>query len=252
MALLAAAALALSCGDDGPAAEAPNSGVPGAACPEALTWEAPEGVNLFANPGFEDGTGPWCSLSTEAWGAPFSVSSRRAHTGQSSAFLELRSEQGVNTRVKGVVSEIAPSEFPELLSGYYYVDRWEQGTPKQYLQIVVIVWQAANIPQEAVELGATNHQIRYIVAGVDSQPTSIGNARYVMVTRDKPKTGRWVFFQRNVRKDFQELWGAVPEDFAGIRVLFEVRWDDRQPSDGATAADVYYDDLYLGPAPASP
>jgi hypothetical protein len=252
--LLTAAALAVSsCGGDGvPSANSAATDIPGAACPEVIAWERPPGENLFANPSFEDGAGPWCSLSTEAWGPPFTVSSKRAHTGKSSASLELRSEEGVDTRVVGVVSEVAPAEFPELISGYYYVDRWEQGTPKQYLQMVVIVWQAANIPQEATALGATNHQIRYIMAGVDSQPTHIGNARYVMVSRDKPKTGQWVSFERNVRQDFQDLWGAVPEDFAKIRILFEVRWDDRQPSDGVTAADVYYDDLYLGPAGGMP
>jgi hypothetical protein len=252
IAVLVAAAVALSCGGDAPSTDLPSTDVPGAACPEVIPWEVPEGENLFVNPSFEEGAGPWCSLSTEAWGAPFSVSTNRAHAGASSAFLELRSEEEVDTRVLGVVSETAPAEFPELISGYYYVDHWEQGTPKQYLQIVVIVWDAANIPQEAAALGATNHQMRYIMAGAESQPTSIGNARYVMVTRDRPKTGEWVFFERDVREDFRELWGAVPENFARIRVLFEVRWDDRQPSDGAAAADVYYDDLYLGPARGSP
>jgi hypothetical protein len=253
-ALLAAAVLMLaSCGGgDVPSAELPSTVVPGGACPEVIPWEHPAGENLLANPGFEDGTEPWCSLSTKAWGAPFSVSSKRAHSGESSAFLELRSEEGVGTRVLGVVREVAPAEFPELLSGYYYVDRWDQGTPKQYLQVVVIVWDAANIPEDAAALGATNHQMRYIVAGVESQPTSITNARYVMLTRDEPGTGDWVFFERNVRQDFQDLWGSVPEDFARIRVLFEVRWDDRQPTDGNTAADVYYDDLYFGPAGAKP
>lgn len=253
-ALLAATALTLaSCGGgDAPSADLPGTVVPGAACPQVIPLEPPAGENLLDNPSFEEGTEPWCSLSTEAWGDPFSVSSKRAHTGENSAFLELRSEEGVATRVLGVVREAAPEEFPELLSGYYYVDRWDRGTPKQYLQVVVIVWGAANIPQEAVELGASNHQMRYIVAGVESQPTSIANARYVMITRDEPKTGQWVFFERNVSQDFQELWGAVPEGFAKIRILFEVRWDDRQPSDGTTTADVYYDDLYLGPAGGRP
>ena len=51
-----------------------------------------------------------------------------------------------------------------------------------------------------------------------------------------------------MRDDFEALWGDVPQDFAGLRIFFEVRWDDRQISDGVSAADVYYDDLYFGPA----
>ena len=35
--------------------------------------------------------------------------------------------------------------------------------------------------------------------------------------------------------------------FHSIRILFETRWDNRQASDGPSAADVYYDNLYAGP-----
>lgn len=206
--------------------------------------------NLFENPGFEEGSEPWCSLTTEAWGKPFSVSQKRAHSGANSALLELRSEEGRKERVYGVLREIESEAFPELLSGYYYVDRWQQGTPKQYLQFVVIVWEASNIPPEVAP--TTNHQVRYVLAGVESQPIQISNARFVMVGTGGPEQGRWVYFERNIRQDFQELWGAVPEGFAKLRVLFEVRWDERQPSDGPSAADVYYDDFYIGPADANP
>ncbi|MDZ4278892.1 MAG: hypothetical protein U1B78_07115, partial [Dehalococcoidia bacterium] len=208
------------------------------------------GANLFANGGFEDGRDPWFSLMTEAWGEPFVVSDRQAHSGEQSALLELRSEDGGPARVHGVVAEVEPEDFPEVLSARYFVERWEQGTPLQYLQIVVIAWNARNIPAEVAQQQVPNHQVRYILAGVDRQPTFISNARYVMLSDGPPATGEWVRFERNVREDFQALWGAVPEDFENLRILFEVRWDERQPADGPSAADVYYDDLYLGPAPA--
>ncbi|OGO51098.1 MAG: hypothetical protein A2148_06995 [Chloroflexi bacterium RBG_16_68_14] len=219
---------------------------------DPVTFEpnvAEEG-NLFANPSFEEGGGPWFSLDTPDWGKPFSVSQRQDHSGASSALLELRSDDGGDARVYGVVQEIAPQEFPDLLSGYYYVGRWEQGTPKQYLQVAVIVHGASNIPPEAAPAG--NHQVRYLLAGVEGPPIEIGNARFVTVGTGEPEQGRWVRFERNVREDFQELWGAVPEGFEKLRVLFEVRWDDRQPADGPSAADVHYDDLYIGPADGGP
>ncbi len=201
-------------------------------------------ANYFSNPSFEEGSEPWCSLETSAWGKPFSVSQRQAQSGANSALLELRStEEGAGSAfVYGVVQELELEEFPDVLSGYYYVDRWEKGTPRQYLQFVVIVFGVPNLSPEP------NHQIRYILAGVDSQPTFISNARYVMLSRDEPKVGEWVYFERNIREDFQELWGGVPEDFGTTRILFEVRWDDRTPADGLSAADVFYDNLYLGPA----
>jgi hypothetical protein len=113
--------------------------------------------------------------------------------------------------------------------------------------VVVIVWEAANLPAELVGR-VTNHQVRYIMAGVAEQPTHISNARYMMVSTDEPAVGEWVPFELNVRQDFERLWGDVPRGYDRIRLLFEVRWDDRQPSDGPSAADVYYDDLYFGPA----
>lgn len=212
------------------------------------TPAAPQQQNLFLNPSFEQGRDPWISLETAAWGRPFSATDRAAHSGSNSALLELRSdeEEAGSVRVYGVVYEMKPEEFPELISGYYCVERWDQGTPRQYLQFVVIALAAENIPEEVAS--STNHQMRYILAGVDSQPTFISNARYVMIARGQPKLGEWVRFERNVRDDFEALWSDVPKGYAGLRVFFEVRWDDRQPSDGVSAADVYYDDLYFGPA----
>ena len=50
-------------------------------------------------------------------------------------------------------------------------------------------------------------------------------------------------------EDFQRLWGAVPQGYEKIRVLFEVRYDDKAQDEGPLEADVYYDDLYSGPLP---
>jgi len=208
--------------------------------------------SALANGGFEAGREPWTSLATESWGPPFELSQAQARSGANSAYLQLRSEDGGATRVYGVVQELGPGELPETLSGYYYVENWEQGTPKQYLQFVVIVTAATNIPQQVVDLDANNHQVRYILAGVDSQPTDIANSRYVMVSTEQPAVGRWVRFERNVRQDFCELWGSLPVGYTGIRVLFETRWDERKDTDPPSSADVYYDDLSWGTAGVAP
>ncbi len=225
-----------------------NAGQSASCADPAQTPAAPQQQNLFLNPGFEEGRDPWISLETAAWGRPFSATDSAAHSGSNSALLELRSddEGAGSVRVYGVVYEMKPEEFPELISGYYCVERWDQGTPRQYLQFVVIALAAENIPEEVAS--STNHQMRYILAGVDSQPTFISNAHYVMISQSQPEPGQWVRFERNVRDDFEALWGGVPKGYAGLRIFFEVRWDDRQASDGVSAADVYYDDLYFGPA----
>ena len=229
--------------------EAPSASVC-AAAPD-LTPTPDPANDLFANPSFEEGPQPWFSLTTEAWGRAFTVGQTEAHSGSSSAYLQLRSSDGGDTRVYGVAQEIAPNEFPHVLSGYYCVERWHKNTPRQYLQFVVIINNAQNIPPEVTQLGASNHQLRYILAGVSTQPTLVQNARYVFITREPPKVGQWVHFERNIGRDVQQLWGDLPVGFTNIRILFEVRWDNRSPSDGASEADVYYDDLYVGPAPGS-
>ncbi len=199
--------------------------------------------NVFANPSFEDGAGPWCILKPPA----FIVSDTVAHSGSTSARLHLQADESEkDTKIAYLVQEIKVEELPEVLSGYYRVENWVKGTKTQYLQFVVIVWGADNAPS-----GFQNHQIRYLLAGTDSPPFVISNAHFVFVGRDDPPVGKWVHFERNVREDFQNLWGAVPQGFEFIRVLFEVRYDNKKVGEGPIAADAYYDDLYFGPAPGS-
>lgn len=202
--------------------------------------EAPAGANLFLNPGFEDGRDPWFSLKPP----DFILSQDLARSGKASALLPLRALEGdTGNKIIYLVQELQPRELPEEISGYYRVERWEKGTEKQYVQFVVIVFGADNMPG-----GFNNHQIRYILSGIDAPPFQIANAKFVFISREEPPLGEWVPFKRNLREDFQELWGAVPEGFENIRVLFEVRYDDKLPGEGPVAADVYYDDLYMGPA----
>ena len=42
------------------------------------------------------------------------------------------------------------------------------------------------------------------------------------------------------------VWGEVPRGVTKLRILFEVRWDDRSADAAPSRADVYFDDLYVG------
>lgn len=42
------------------------------------------------------------------------------------------------------------------------------------------------------------------------------------------------------------------EGFSKIHILFELRHDDKAAGSGEVKADVFYDDLYVGPAAANP
>jgi hypothetical protein len=205
-------------------------------------------ANLFHNPGFESGRAPWCSLHLGEV-APFKVSQDFAHSGESSAYLQMRvpaEEQG-NAKVFYLVQEVTPEQFPELISGYYRVEHWTKGTPKQYLQFVVIAFDVTNLAG-----GYPNYQMRYPLAGISEEPFEIANAFFVFLTKEEPRTGEWVYFERNIKEDFQQSWGAAPEGFSKLRVLFEVRYDDKAAGATPAEADVYYDDLYMGPASENP
>jgi hypothetical protein len=202
---------------------------------------------MFDNGSFEEGEAPWISLSTEAWGTPFRLADGVAHSGEHSAHMEMRAAQEAGAKVFGAVQEVKPKEFPELISGYYRVGQWTRGTGTQYLQFAVIAFGAKNMPG-----GFPNHQIRYLLAGIDHPPFAISNAKFIYVGTEEPVANGWVYFERNVRQDFIEQWGAAPEGFSMIRVLFEVRYDDKEAGVTTPAADVFYDDLYLGPAKENP
>jgi hypothetical protein len=214
-------------------------------------------ANVFHNGSFESGRQPWCSLHLGEVPS-FQVSQDFAHSGQSSAHLQMRvpAEEEGKAKVFYLVQEVTPKQLPELISGYYRVENWTKGTPKQYLQFVVILCRKGDAGDCA--LGATNlpgdynHQIRFLLAGISEKPFEIGNAFFIFISKDEPKQGEWVYFERNIKQDFAELWGTVPEGFDKMRVLFEVRYDDKLAGPSPANADVYYDDLYMGPASENP
>jgi hypothetical protein len=206
-------------------------------------YEPPAGTaNIFGNPGLEEGSKYWFALHEQTI-----QTSSVAHSGQASAYLQMRDPaEATGAKVYYLVQEVDPAEFPELMSGYYRVENWKKGTAKQYLQFVVIVFAPPNLGTQY-----PNYQIRFPLAGISTDPFPISNAYFVYLGKDEPRQGEWVYFEANIKDYFLEKWNAVPEGYSKIRVLFEVRYDDKEvglPSE----ADVYYDDLYMGPANANP
>ena len=217
----------------------PLGSAPPVSPPATINTPDPQG-NLFGNPNFENGRDPWYSLKQP----DFILSGDQAQSGGHSALLQMRDTvDETGAKVYYLVQEIQPQDFPEVLSGYYRVQNWKRGTAKQYMQFVVIAFDVKNLPENF-----PNHQIRYPLAGIDTQPFPIGNAKFVFISKDEPVQGEWVHFERNIKEDFQQLWGAAPQGFTKLRILFEVRYDDKVAGDGAPEADVYYDDLYIGSA----
>ena len=245
--ILAGAVGAVACGGDddgGSEGAASGTSTPVVVTPNTSRAAATPGAgasegNLFVNPGLEEGDTGWTSLQPDA---SFVVSTERAQGGSSSALLRMRdpAEAG-GIKVYYLVQEISPELWPDEISGAYRVENWAPGSEIQYVQFVVVAFGPSNMPDEY-----TNWQIRYPLAGLDEPPYQLENARFQFLGSGQPRTGEWIQFRTNIREDFERAWGVVPENFEKIRVLFEVRWEEKVPGAPASA-DVYYDDLYIGP-----
>lgn len=198
------------------------------------------GPNFFVNPSFEEGENPWFVLKETG----FVTTNEVSHSGNSSALLRMDEPAAANgTKIWYLIQEVKPSELPEIISGYYLVRNWEKNTASQYVQLAVVVSHADNFPRIF-----PNYQIRYILNGLTEPPFNVPNAKFIFLGPENPTVGEWVSFERNLRADFEEVWGIVPSDYDCLRFLFGVRYDDKVSGDGPAKADVYFDDLYLGSA----
>lgn len=220
--------------------------------------------NLLKNPGFERGREGWGIMTGSANWSDFEIVTKPVRSGARAAYLPVHAAPETrNVRVFGVLQELRSPEFPDTLSGWYRVADWDPGHPATslYLQVVVIVW--GDPRTDALVRGAqagtgkplTNYQIRYYLSGIEEPPFRLQNARFKFLGKGKPTLGEWVYFETDLRKDFQELWKIIPAQYEFIRVLYEARWDNK-PAGHAARTDVYYDDVFVGfgrpPAGARP
>jgi hypothetical protein len=208
-----------------------------------ISTVTPSGPNLLVNPGFEQGESPWKWLSWSADWAPFKIGSERFRSGRRAAYLPVKSRgETRQTVIWGVVQEVTIGEtFPACMEGWYFVSQWKRGATKQYLQTIVIPLLKSFGPQ---------HQVRMILTGIDHPSYNLANARVFFVDPQKPTTprlGEWIHFHCPVGEWFQKAWGSLPPAGTRLRVFFEARFDDRGQGSGESVADVWFDDLYLGP-----
>ncbi len=209
--------------------------------PPVATPTIKPGANLFVNPGFEDAREPWRVLDQPGW-QPFEVSDTVSYSGSHSASLSLADrDSAIGTSITGAIQEVRPAAFPEFLSGYYRVDEWEPNATFQYLQFVAVV----NGGDFGDDLAT--HQIRFPLAGIDRAPFTLSNAQFLFLSRDAPDLGEWIYFGYPIGHAFQQKWGRVPAGFESIEFFFEVRYDGKTAEQPVSTAQVYFDDLYVGP-----
>jgi len=211
--------------------------------------------NLLANPGFEEGRAGWTyPTESEFWGN-FEVVEAPVRSGRKAVHMRLRAgpeDRSNATWILGVMQEPNPERFPDVMGGWYRVERWDKGadTTHLYLQAVAIVWtsQAPGVvdpANPAANPGLMNYQLRAYLAGVGEPPFLLSNARFTFVTKELPRLGHWTYFEIPLREEFERQWGSVPTGYDRLRLLFEARWDNR-PAGSRIEADAYFDDLFVG------
>lgn len=226
------------------------------ASPAPAREEAPGAgaPNVLANGSFERGREPWFDLAHHRpyWHGFEVVEAPGAPDGAHAARLRVTAPAARATvAIHGVVQDLAPlpgDALPETLSGWYRVERWNRRVPKQYVQAVVIA-------DERLANGEIlGRQLRYVLSGIRERPFEMPVASFFFLGPEEPETGRWLRFERDLRRDWAEAWGAPPGPIDAIRVLFEARFDGREATEPADLAEVLWDDLYMGPhrPPAPP
>ncbi len=210
------------------------------------SWQGPaDEPNLLVNPGFEEGRKGWSADEKSPLWGEFQVAESPTRSGSQSVHLALDSSADATprpTKVFGVFQDLTVHPFPERVTGYYRVEDWQNETEGTalYLQVVVAVFGNPTARP-------TNHQIRYYLAGAREAAVTISNAKIEIRSGDPPPLKEWVRFDLPVRRDFERLWGAVPEDYEKVRFLFEARWDKKRDRGSVVKSNVYYDDLSVVP-----
>jgi hypothetical protein len=204
--------------------------------------------NLLLNPGFEGGDTPWIFRDQPEWSG-FRTTEEAARSGEAGLRLELRDPGDASgVHIAGAVQEVRGlAEFPEFISGFYRVEDWQpQDVAFQYVQFVVVV-AGGDYGDEY-----DSHQIRVPLAGAESEPFQLLNARWLFLSRDQPVVGEWVYFGYPLRQAFIDKWGKAPATWDGIEIFLEVRYDGKTAADSGMSADVSFDDLYLGTQAGNP
>ena len=190
--------------------------------------------NAIRNPGFEEGLDPWTTLPPPA---AAETTDAEARTGEASVRLAIPADTDAQNLAVAAVQQMQPTAFPEFVSGYYYVADWTAATiGLQYVEIAVTVRTGDFADERDV------HTVRFALAGAAVEPAATDDERWIMLDRDQPNTGRWVYFGYPLRQAFISEWGRTPNIWGFIDVTVAVR--SEQDADGE--AVVMFDDLYLG------
>jgi hypothetical protein len=214
--------------------------------------------NVLHDAGFEEGGRDWGWIpSSPVWLHDFAIADE-GRSGNRSLLLQLEDAEGKDVGIVGAIQNLTFREVggsvPKSLSGWYRVDRWENGAEKTYLQVVMGLQPREGSREPVCPYASSSPdaftapcQLAYVLGGVDRAPFEIANRKFVFLDRDEPETGEWVRFEASPRKDYDREWGLVPGGFTQLKFYVETRYEFEEGEERSPVnVTVRWDDLYLG------
>jgi hypothetical protein len=190
---------------------------------KAVGTPTPGHANAVQAAGFEDAAGAWRASD----GAGFRISDDFPHGGARSAALA-REGPGIVS----ISQQIDVAPFPEYVSGFYRLDRWNPASGARVVEFVVTV-RSADFPD-----GFGPHSMHFLIGGLDAAPANpLPGVAYVFLSRAAPQTGDWRYFGYPVALAFERAFGKAPTRWGSIELTLSA-----EPGD----ATVQFDDIYAG------
>lgn len=214
--------------------------------PPPLPTATPSHANLLVNGGFESGAEGWTPIPAESSG-PVDVTHTVAHDGKLSLALHLRGGGVAGAgRTTGAGQPLNAQAFPEVISGFYRVDRWQSKAASQNVRFVM------SVRGGDFDNGPGVHQVRFVIAGSDAAATLLPEVTQVYLSRAAPPLRRWAYFGYPVKQAFIDRFGKAPTRWERIDVSVEAGYDGELGGEPGVSADVFFDDLYAGPLAQNP
>jgi len=213
--------------------------------PPALPTGSPSHSNVLVNGGFEAGADGWAPVLAEAAG-PVDVVDGSGHGGRRSLALRLSGNGTAGTgRTIGATQTVNTEAFPEMVSGFYRVDRWQPNAASQNVRFVVSV-RGGDFGD-----GLGVHVVRFIVAGSDAAAALLPGVAQTYLSRAAPLR-RWTYFGYPVKQAFADRFGKAPTRWDAMEISVEAGYDGETGGGPGAAAEVSFDDVYAGPLAQNP
>ena len=189
---------------------------------DVFATPTPTPQNALVNGGFEDGLPPWLGLPLPE------ATEERAHSGARS--LRLLTDVA---SAAGASQAILTAEFPQYLSGFFWVEDWPEDRAEAYIAAVVTV-HGDGVPDDRL--------VFVLGAGARGAP-DVPPEEAVFLDRNAPSQGAWTYFAYPLWEAWVAKRGQVPVTWTSVDITLVIVGAGQR---------TYFDDIYMGPQLGNP